>query len=48
MARNAGLWDGFVALDWTRNYISYLGGNDEQVTITAEGLHWRKAKKCKQ
>ncbi|KAF3923563.1 Cholinesterase [Dactylellina cionopaga] len=36
MAPNAGLWDALVALEWTKEYISYFGGDPDRITVIGE------------
>lgn len=36
MTPNAGLWDALVALQWTKDYISYFGGDPDQITVIGE------------
>lgn len=34
--KNVGLWDGLVALEWTKEYISYFGGDPDDITVIGE------------
>lgn len=33
---NTGLWDALAALEWTKEYISYFGGNPDDITVIGE------------
>lgn len=36
MVKNAGLWDALAALEWTKEYISYFGGDPDDITLIGE------------
>ncbi|KAK6543385.1 hypothetical protein TWF694_000133 [Orbilia ellipsospora] len=36
MTPNVGLWDALVALEWTKEYISYFGGDPDRITTIGE------------
>jgi carboxylesterase type B len=36
MIANAGIWDGLVALNWTKNYIHLFGGDPNGITVVGE------------
>ena len=36
MTPNAGIWDGLVALNWTKNNIHLFGGDPTRITIIGE------------
>ena len=36
MDANTGLWDALAALEWTKEYISYFGGDPDDITVIGE------------